>query len=105
MSTRKIFPAVVALALIGTPALAASVTGTRAPGAPDHERFTASMECDAYQQQFDQAIKSHAFVPMVEKAKTLRSDGGTLCSTGKETQGIIKLEQALKDLGVTPSKG
>lgn len=104
MSTRTIIPAVLALAMLGTPALARPGGGS-STAAPDRERFTASMECTAYQRQFDTAIKSHAFVPMVDQARTLRADGGTLCSTGKETQGIIKLQHALKDLGVTPSRG
>ena len=30
----------------------------------------------------------------------MRADGGNLCASGKQAEGIAKLEQALKNLGV-----
>lgn len=105
MKTRTIIPAALALAMLGTPALAGPGPALPAAAAADHERFTAAMECTAYEHQFDKEIKSRAFVPLVDEARALRADGGKLCATGKRTEGIIKLEHALRDLGVTPSRG
>lgn len=106
MKTRTTIPVILAVAMLGTPALAGpGPVRPSTAGAADHERFTTAMECTAYEQQFDKAIKSHAFVPMVDEARTLRTEGGNLCTTGKQTEGVMKLQHALRDLGVTPSRG
>lgn len=60
--------------------------------------------CTALQGEFDSAIKSHGTAAKVAAAKTLRQEGGQLCASGKANDGVKKLEQALNDIGVKPTK-
>jgi hypothetical protein len=59
-------------------------------------------KCSTLEKQFDEAIKTHGTMSKAGEAKTLRSEGSTLCAGNKQTEGVAKLEQALKDIGVTP---
>jgi len=68
--------------------------------------FAASMspaqQCTALENQFDQEIVKHATASKAAAAKTLRVDAGKLCQSGKNDDGVKKLKQALKDIGVKP---
>jgi len=108
MKTHKLAVAMLGLAILGTPVLAATNFNSAEHPGQDAERswkMSAPEECIWLQKQFDTAIKSHENAPKAAEAKILRSDGGSLCTAGKDTSGIIKLQHALKDLGVTPIRG
>jgi len=59
--------------------------------------------CTALEAQFDQAITTHGSATKAAAAKSLRTKGGNLCNSNKQSTGIKNLQQALKDLGVKPS--
>jgi len=100
--------AILGLAVLGTSVFAIAGPGSAMNSSGHDERgvaMTPYMQCMSLQQQFDSAIKSHANAAKVTEAKSLRSDAGRLCTNGKSEDGIIKLRQALKDLGVSPNMG
>ena len=69
--------------------------------------FAASMspaqQCTALENQFDREIVKHAAASKAAVAMTLRVDAGKLCRNGNNDDGVKKLEQALKDIGVKPA--
>jgi len=89
MTVRTLIVAASAAALMSTAAFAASMT--------------PAQQCTALEKQFDQEILKHATASKAAAAKTLRTDGGKLCQTGKSDDGVKKLKQALKDIGVKPA--
>ena len=89
MTGRFLLPIAAALTMVVAPALAA--------------QMSASDKCAALEKQFDQAIVTHGKATKAADATTLRTDGGKLCTAGKTTQGMKKLQQALNDIGVKPT--
>jgi hypothetical protein len=89
MTRRFLLPLAAALTMAIAPAMAAQMTGTE--------------RCTALEKQFDQAIVKHAKDAKAADARTLRADGGKLCTSGKTDQGMQKLQQALNDIGVKPT--
>ena len=89
MIVRTLIGAALTAAFMSTAAFAASMT--------------PAQQCTALQKQFDEEIVKHAAASKAAAAKTLRVDGGKLCQTGKNDQGVKKLKQALKDIGVKPT--
>jgi hypothetical protein len=65
--------------------------------------MTPAQQCTSLENQFDQEIVKHATASKAAQAKTLRTDAGKLCQSGKNDDGVKKLKQALKDLGVKPA--
>lgn len=110
MITRMVVPAIMASILLGTSAMAAMIqphtaySSTAAPAS--HAQLaatkTAAERCAALESQFDSVIKSHESSAKASAAKTLRGEGAQLCQNRDRMQGIAKLENALKDIGVTP---
>jgi O-acetylhomoserine/O-acetylserine sulfhydrylase-like pyridoxal-dependent enzyme len=90
--------------LLSTAALADSTpaTSTVKPK-PTQSAQKMADRCAALETQFDQAIATHGTAAKAAAAKQLRTKGGTLCSSNKQTSGIKNLQQALKDLGVKPN--
>ena len=64
--------------------------------------MTPAQQCSALQKQFDQEIVKHGTSAKAGEAKTLRTEAGKLCVSGKDADGVKKLEQALNDIGVKP---
>ena len=105
MKMRIIVPAVLSAVLLSAPVLAASNYGTSTKPtshALQTVAMTSAEKCTALQKQFDQAIKTHDKAPKANEAKTMRTEGGNLCASGKQADGAAKLEQAIKALGVKP---
>ncbi|HVI86733.1 MAG TPA: hypothetical protein VM659_00445 [Dongiaceae bacterium] len=63
---------------------------------------TPAQQCTTLEKQFDAAIKKHATAPKAADAKTARSAGGDLCKSGSAADGVKKLQEAVKDLGLKP---
>lgn len=102
MNTRLIVPAVLSAVMLSTPVLAGSY-GTASPSTQPTQKaaaMTPAEKCTDLQKQFDEAIKTHGSAAKAAQAKTLRSEAAGLCTSGKDAEGIAKLEQAMKDLGV-----
>jgi hypothetical protein len=79
-------------------ALAAALVSSGAMAAT----MTPAQQCTALQKQFDQEIVKHGTAAKAGEAKILRTDAGKLCTSGKDADGVKKLEQALNDIGVKP---
>lgn len=101
MNTRMIVPAILSAIMLSTPVLAAvqdkSHDASEAVVERNMERADAAM-CTRLENQVDRAIEAHKTAANLNEIKTMRADGGSLCATGKQADGIAKLEQALKDL-------
>lgn len=108
---RKTLIAATALMFLGAPlAMAASSTTTPLPNAAPavtqtHKvaASTPSARCTALEQQFSKAESSHKSMKEYNDAVKLRDQGKNLCTANKQTDGINKLEQALKMIGVKPA--
>lgn len=105
MNTRMIVPAILSAVMLSTPVLAGGNYGTAMPSTQHTQKaaaMTSAEKCTALQKQFDDAIKTHGKAQKATEAKTMREEGGNLCTSGKADEGVAKLETALKDLGVKP---
>ena len=108
MKTRALLPAVLGAILLSTPVLAATSPATTASphAAKGHELSVAAMSpterCTALEHQFDDAVKTHSKSASAKSAKAMRTEGASLCASGKQAEGAQKLEQALKTLGESP---
>ncbi|MGE0116784.1 MAG: hypothetical protein AB7S71_14685 [Dongiaceae bacterium] len=83
--------------------IGAAATGIFLSTAAFAASMTPAQQCTALEKQFDQQITKHTTSSMFGTAKTLRTDGGKLCLSGKSADGVKKLEQALNDIGVKPA--
>jgi len=83
--------------------IGAAMTGVFLSTAAFAASVTPAQQCTALEKQFDEQITKHASSPMAANAKTLRTDGGKLCLSGKSADGVKKLQQALNDIGVKPA--
>ena len=77
---------------------------TAAVGASDAKvaRITRNERCSNLSQQLDEALETHATATQVTAAKALQKKGNRYCANKKQAQGIRRLANALKLLGVTP---
>jgi hypothetical protein len=94
-----------AAVLLSTAAFADSAT-TTTPATktkPTEQSQKLADRCSALETQFDQAIATHGNATKAAAAKSLRTKGGNLCNSNKQSTGIKNLQQALKDLGVKPN--
>lgn len=89
MKMQTLIGAAIAAGLLSTGAFAATMTPTQ--------------QCTALEKQFDQEIVKHATAAKAAEAKTLRTDGGKMCQSGKHEDGIKKLKEALDYIGVKPA--
>ena len=104
MFARLIVPAFAAALVLSGPAFAA---GEASGMNKDQNRVqTAEMKaanrCTALEKQFDGVINAHSGAK-ADNARMLRTQAGALCGKGDHTAGVIKLEEALKSIGVEPS--
>jgi hypothetical protein len=68
------------------------------PGAPYEQTaraLTPTELCKRYERRFDAAIDSHAQADWVDEARTLRIEGGKLCTSGEQARGAQKLREAM----------
>jgi curli biogenesis system outer membrane secretion channel CsgG len=109
---KKTLIAATALMILGAPlAFAAnSTTMTPLPNAKPAVTQThkvaassPSARCTALEQQFSKVESSHKSMPVYKDAVRLRDEGKNMCTTNKATEGVSKLEQALKLIGVKPA--
>jgi len=86
MKTKMVVAAIGAVLLAGTPVLVVDAT--------------PEQKCVALEQQFDSAIKVKSHLDESDGARELRDEGSNLCEAGNHAEGIAKLEQAMKTIGV-----
>jgi hypothetical protein len=79
--------AAAATALLLSPAVFAATPAAAAPAS-----------CSSLEAQFDRDVMKTTSAD-ANKARSLRAEGGKLCSEGKSADGIKKLNEAIKLLG------
>ncbi len=82
--------------LMAAAAVASLGYGAGAASPPSPER------CDALDKQWRAELPRHLEAEELQTAKSLHAEGFALCLAGKTTEGVLKLEEALHDLGVQP---
>ncbi|MEZ5831150.1 MAG: hypothetical protein R3D05_08210 [Dongiaceae bacterium] len=105
---KKLLIATAAAVLLGAPlALAANTTnGTVVPAKPATAHIATespSDQCNTLGTQFDKAEATHKTNKHWKDALALRNEGKTLCTSHKETDGVKKIESALKMIGLKPA--
>lgn len=109
---KEILIAASALMILGAPlAFAASNTSSTnlpnaRPAITQTHKVAASSpgaRCTALEQQFSKAESSHKSMKVFSDAVRLRDEGRNLCTANKAPEGVSKLEQALKLIGVKPA--
>jgi hypothetical protein len=65
--------------------------------------MTPAAQCTALEKQFDQVIGQHSTAAKYNAAKALRADAGKLCASGNPADGVKKLDEAFRDIGVKPT--
>lgn len=107
---KKTLIAATALMILGAPlAFAANTTmplQTAKPAVTQTHKIAAatpSARCTALEQQFSKAEASHKTMKVFNDAAKLRDEGKNLCMANKAPDGVNKLEQALKLIGVKPA--
>ena len=99
----KIILATAAAVILSAPlALAANATLAPAPKPLKTAASSLSEQCTALGTQFDKAEATHKGNKNYKEALGLRSEGKSLCTAHKESDGIKKIESALTMIGVKP---
>lgn len=86
MNVRQLLGALVVTALCAPAAMATT---------------TSTARCSALENQFDKLATSSVHQEKA-KAQTIRAEGAKLCSSGKQAEGVRKLEDAIKMIGGKP---
>jgi hypothetical protein len=100
----KLIIATAAALVLGSPlAFAASTTNNTLVPKQPVAASTLSERCTALGQQFDKVEAQHMSNKNYKQAMALRSEGKSLCTAHKSTEGIKKIESALTMIGVKPA--
>ena len=100
---RNIILATAAAVILSTPlAFAANTTLTPTPKPLKTAASTLTEQCSALGAQFDKAEATHKTHKNYKEALGMRSEGKSLCSAHKESEGVKKIESALTLIGVKP---
>jgi len=103
---KKLIIATTAALLLGAPlAFAASTTPATVTPAKPVKTAAASLssQCTTLGSQFDKAEAKHKTDKNYKEALALRSEGKSLCTSHKETDGIKKIESPLTMIGLKPA--
>jgi hypothetical protein len=102
---KNVILATVAAVILSAPlAFAANTTTNVAPAPKPIKTAAASLseQCTALGTQFDKAEATHKSNKNYKEALGMRSEGKSLCTAHKESEGIKKIESALTLIGVKP---
>ena len=111
MHTQRMVPVSMAAVLLGfalstAPALAADPmpSGKGYIPLPSYSqsasKLTSTERCKLYERRFDGQVAAHEQAARIDEARTLRIEGGRLCSQGSQALGASKLREALDYIGV-----
>ena len=99
MKIRTALLGIVGTALLSSAALAA--TDAKDTNHPANRQQMAD-RCASHESQYQGAITGNQGAANFDRAQGLGSMGTTECQSDQGAQGVLKLEQALADLGVRP---
>jgi len=104
MFARIAIPVAVGASLLAGAAMAAGPMGDRDnnTGRLQYAAVSMAEKCMSLDRQAMTAIKDHASAKKITEAKKMHEEGSKLCAGSNKDQGIKKLEQALRELGVKP---
>ncbi|HEY5598297.1 MAG TPA: hypothetical protein VIK47_05790 [Kiloniellales bacterium] len=106
MFARIAIPVFASASLLAGTAMAASQSkhdDREAGRRPQFAAMTSLVEkCTSLEQQTITAIRDHASAKKIVEAKKMQEEGSKLCASDKKEDGVKKLQQALRDLGVKP---
>ena len=97
-----------ALLVFGAPiAFAANSANTLRPVASGEliAAMTPGEHCTALEEQFTKEQANHKSAAELARAQTLYQDGMALCKVHKHQEGMQKIQDGLRLMGVTPMKG
>jgi hypothetical protein len=109
---KKTLIAAAALAILGAPLAVASgnltPTGMLKGKPPITQTYqvssaSPSAQCIKLEQQFSKAGSAGVSTTAYKNAERLSNEGRNLCMTDRSLQGIGKLQQALRSIGVKPA--
>jgi hypothetical protein len=108
MRARIIVPAVLFTAMLSAPALAAinhatSQTSHRSSEGSSNLRMSEAaidVQCSTLQQQFDEVVMTRQTVGHSNEVRAWPTRN--VCVNGNPAEGVVKLRQALTNLGVKP---
>ncbi len=96
------------LLVFGAPiAFAANSANTLRPAAGSEllAEMTPEEHCTALEEQFTRELANHKSAAELAQAQTLYQDGMALCKVHKHQEGMRKIQDGLKLMGVSPVKG
>ena len=95
---RTVLLALAATSAISTGAFAANAHDTNHPSS----RAQMSDRCSALESQYNSVIEGKLNAPKAHKAEGLHAQGVSACQSNNSDIGVLKLQQALRTLGVKP---
>lgn len=101
MLSRFVLAAALSAVILAPNAFAAG-TGAAAKSSNQVASMTAVQQCTALEGQWQKDAMAHKTDAKFAPAQKLADQGKQLCGAGKTIDGVAKLEQALKDLGLKP---
>lgn len=102
MKSRLLLASALGALLLASPAFAANSNGPTAKSNMQLAAMSPAEQCTALEGQWQKdgmALKSNAKFAAAEK---LVAEGRALCAEGKPVDGVAKLGQALRDVGLKP---
>lgn len=103
MKIRTVLMAIAATSALSTGAFAA----THAENAHDtnhpSSREQMSASCSTLESQYNSVIEGKVSSPKMDKASGLHAQGIDACNSNNSDIGVLKLQQALRVLGVKPA--
>jgi hypothetical protein len=100
MNIRIVLMAIAATSALSTAAFAATI---QHEGNRPSSREQMSYRCSALESQYNGIIEGNLSAPKAEKAEGLHAQGVNACESNNSGIGVLKLEQAVRDLGVKPT--
>lgn len=103
MNIRTVLMAILATSALSTGAFAATHVGNARDTNHPSSRAQMSAACSALESQYDSVIEGKIDSPKMDKASGLHARGVDACNSSNSDIGVIKLQQALRVLGVKPA--
>ena len=103
MQIRTALLAIVATSALSTAAFAATASENSHSTNHPSSREQMSDRCAALESQYDGIIAGNMNAPASKTAEGLHAAGVDACDSNESNVGVLKLEQAVRQLGVQPN--
>jgi hypothetical protein len=102
MKIRTVLMAIAATSALSTGAFAATHVDNAHDSGHPTTREQMSAACSALQSQYNSVIEGKIDTPKMDKASGLHAQGVDACNSNNSDIGVLKLKEALRELGVKP---